>query len=106
MADTIKSHSHEIVTVHSIEEAAAIFRREKFDLIFLDIVPEKDALASVNHVRKSAEEVSEKRIPLIVVTKSFSESSFLLDSGDVDVLLEIPAHSEQLNQVVEQFVGC
>lgn len=45
-------------------------------------------------------------MPLVVITKSFSESSFLLDSGEVDVLLEYPAHLEQLAQVVEQFVGC
>ncbi len=106
LANTMRSRSYEVDIVHSVAEAEAIFKREPFDLVVLDVMPEADAKAAVQHIRKSAAAASEKRMPLIVVTKSFSESSFLLDSGEVDVLLEFQAHAEQLNQVVEQFVGC
>lgn len=106
LADSVKGHLREVAFVHSVEEAVAIFKREMFDLALLDVSAEADALAAVQQIRKSAAAVSEKRMPLVVITKSFSESSFLLDSGEVDVLLEYPAHLEQLAQVVEQFVGC
>jgi CheY-like chemotaxis protein len=106
VADSIRSQLKEIAFVHSVEEAVAIFKRETFDLALLDVSSEADPLAAVQRIRKSAAAASEKRMPLVVITKSFSESSFLLDSGDVDVLLEYPAHVEQLGQVVEQFVGC
>lgn len=106
LADTIKGQAYEVDVVHSVDEAAAIFKREPFDAIVLDVSFEADAKAAVMRVRESAAAASEKRTPLIVVTKSFGESSFLLDSGEVDVLLEYPAHVEQLRQVVEQFVGC
>lgn len=106
LSDSIKGPSAEVVFVHSVEEAVAIFKRETFDLVILDSSFETDAAAAVKSVRKSCEAASEKRIPLVVVAESFSDSSFLLDSGEVDVLLEYPAHLEQLKQVVEQFVGC
>ena len=106
LADSIKGPGKEVAVVHSVEEAVAIFKRETFDLVLLDVSSETDPAAAVRHVRESAATVSEKRIPLVVVTKSFSDSSFLLDSGEVDVLLECPAHVTQLQQVVEQFVGC
>ena len=106
LADPIKSHATQVAFVHSVEEAVAIFKRETFDLVILDVSFEADAAAAVQRIRQSAAAAAEKRIPLVVVTKSFSESSPLLDSGEVDVLLEYPAHLEQLQQVVEQFVGC
>lgn len=106
LADAIRSRSYEVDVVHSVAEAEAILKREPFNLIVLDVSFEADAGQAVANVRKDAAAASEKRLPLVVVTKSFSESSFLLDSGEVDVLLEYPAHVEQLQQVVEQFVGC
>ncbi|EFL52463.1 response regulator receiver protein [Solidesulfovibrio fructosivorans JJ]] len=106
LADTIKGQAYEVDVVHSVEEAEAIFKRETFDAVVLDVSFEAEAKDAVKRVRESAAAASEKRTPLIVVTKNFGESSFLLDSGEVDVLLEYPAHVEQLRQVVEQFVGC
>ncbi|WP_075352926.1 response regulator [Desulfovibrio sp. DV] len=106
IADILKTSSQEIVFVHSVDEAIAIFHREQFDLIFLDVAPEKNALAAVQGVIKGVEDILKKRVPFIVLAKSFSESASLLDTTGVDVLLEIPAHSEQLKPIVEQFVGC
>ena len=60
----------------------------------------------LDRVRQAADAAFQKRVPLVVVTKSFSESSFLLDTAGVDVLVEVPVHTEQLFQIIEQFVGC
>ena len=106
LADSIRKSPLEISVVHSVEEALAIFHREPFDLLFLDVAPEKDPLAAVQSVRQAADAVFQKRVPLVVVAKSFSESSFLLDTAGVDVLVEVPVHTEQLFQIIEQFVGC
>lgn len=106
MADAIQNRSTEIAIVHSVEEAESLSKREPFGLIVLDATGEADAMASVRRIRQTANATAEKRIPLVVFAKSFSESSALLDSGEVDVLLEFPAHLEMIKQVVEQFVGC
>ena len=106
LADAIRHSSREIIVVHSVQEAVSLFKREPIDLILLDVVPEEDAAASVASVRKGVDEVLKRKAPLIVLAKSFSESSYLLERADVDVLLEVAAHADQLNQIVEQFVGC
>ena len=106
IATAIRKNPLEVAVVHSVEEAAAIVRREPFDLIFLDVVAEKDPQAAVQTVREAADAAMHKRAPLVVVAKSFSESAFLLDTAAVDVLLEIPVHNDQLYQIIEQFVGC
>ena len=106
LANAIRISPLEVAVVHSVEEAAAIVRREPFDLVFLDVVAEKDPLAAVQTVRQAADAAMQKRVPLVVVAKSFSESAFLLDTAAVDVLLEIPVHTDQLYQIIEQFVGC
>lgn len=106
LADMLKQSPHEVIFVRSVEEAVGIFKREPIDLIVLDIVPETDAAATVDGIRQGVEAVLQRKVPLVVLAKSFSESSYLLDRADVDVLLEVSAHSTQLNQIVEQFVGC
>lgn len=106
IATAIRKSPLEVAVVHSVEEAAAIVRREPFDLIFLDVVAEKEPLAAVQTVRAAADAAMQKRAPLVVVAKSFSESAFLLDTAAVDVLLEIPVHNDQLYRIIEQFVGC
>jgi DNA-binding NtrC family response regulator len=106
IANAIRKSPLEVAVVHSVEEAAAIVRREPFDLIFLDVVAEKEPLTAVRTVREAADAAMRKRAPLVVVAKSFSESAFLLDTAAVDVLLEIPVHNDQLYQIIEQFVGC
>ena len=106
IAAAIRKSPLEVTVVHSVAEAAAIVRREPFDLVFLDVVAEKDPQAAVKAVREAADAAMQKRAPLVVVAKSFSESAFLLDTAAVDVLLEIPVHNDQLYQIIEQFVGC
>ncbi|MYL82803.1 response regulator [Desulfovibrio aerotolerans] len=106
LADAIRHSSREIIIVHSVQEAVSLFKREPIDLILLDIVPEADAAATVEGVRKGVEDVLKRKVPLIVLAKSFSESAYLLERADVDVLLEVSAHADQLNQIVEQFIGC
>jgi len=106
LADAIRHSSREIIVVHSVQEAVSLFKREPIDLILLDIVSEADAAATVEGVRKGVEDVLKRKVPLIVLAKSFSESAYLLERADVDVLLEVGAHADQLNQIVEQFVGC
>lgn len=106
LADMIKQTHHEVVLVHSVAEADGIFKREPIDLVVLDIVPEADAALAVAGIREGIDAVLQRKIPLVVVAKSFSESAFLLERGDVDVLVEVPTHADQLKQIVEQYVGC
>ena len=50
IASAIRKSPLEVAVVHSVEEAAAIVRREAFDLVFLDVVAEKDPQAAVQTV--------------------------------------------------------
>lgn len=82
MTDFLKSENYEIINAYDGENGLAIAKKEKPDLILLDlIIPKKDGFSVLSEL-KSSEETSS--IPVIVLTN-------LEGTKDVEQALELGA---------------
>src|SRR5579871_3485448 len=85
---------HEVLTACDGEEALEVARREKPDLILLDVMlPKMDGVTVNKHL---LEDPKTRRIPVIVVTTSSAQDNTLTGQENVKLYLQKPLNVMRL----------
>jgi signal transduction histidine kinase/CheY-like chemotaxis protein/ligand-binding sensor domain-containing protein len=102
---TLEKMGHEVVVAQTGEEALDALRRQKFDLVLMDVqMPEMDGYAATREIRRS-EQNGLDHLPVIAMTahamKGDRESC--LDAGMDDYIAK-PVNRQELQQVIERVI--
>ena len=103
MSELLRAQNIETVIASSGEEALALWRKQDFDMVFMDIqMPDMDGIEATRHIR--AEE-SGRRTPIIALTAHVGteEKSRLLTAG-LDDYLSKPVSEAQLTHTIKRWM--
>jgi two-component system sensor histidine kinase/response regulator len=100
---TLEKMGHQILVAQNGEEALAVLKTEKIDLVLMDVqMPEIDGLAAAREIRKR-ELGGRERMPIIAMTAHAmkGDRENCLDAGMDDYIAK-PIAREELQQVIER----
>ncbi|WP_250462907.1 response regulator [Microbulbifer litoralis] len=103
VCELLRGQGIEVVSAASGEEAIERWRRESFDLIFMDIqMPDMDGIEATRRIRELE---SRGRIPIIALTAhaGAEEKARLLSAG-LDDYLSKPVSEAQLNHMIKRWM--
>ena len=103
VSELLRAQGIEAVVAASGEEALQLWRRESFDMIFMDIqMPEMDGIEATHRIRS---EEHGKRIPIIALTAhaGAEEKARLLSAG-LDDYLSKPVSEAQLSHMIKRWM--
>ena len=103
---TVSAAGYETVTAHDGEKALRLFRSERPDLIFLDLlVPKRDGHSICAEIRS---EESGKSVPIVVITGIYKKASYreaVRKEYDVTDYLHKPVRIIDLWDVLSKYLG-
>lgn len=100
----LEANGYSIISANDGEEAVRSAKKNKPDLIFLDLVmPKSNGLEALSHLKFDLETSS---IPVVIITAK-SESEYAMDAGKLgasDYLVK-PVSLESLLDIVRKYLG-
>lgn len=99
----LRKRGHTPVVANDGQEALALYAREQFDLILMDIqMPGMDGIEAVRRIRE-AEAVTGTRIPVIAVTaRAMPGDRVEIMAAGMDDYLEKPIQTDRLEAILSQ----
>jgi|EndMetStandDraft_8_1072994.scaffolds.fasta_scaffold551426_2 CheY-like chemotaxis protein len=100
----IRRLGHEVVSAANGREALEHVRRQRPDLVILDLaMPEMDGLTALRHIR---DEEGPRRLPVIMLTASgLDRDERAARAGGADDYLTKPCRSQELIDKLQQLLG-
>ncbi|MDI6698316.1 MAG: response regulator [Candidatus Saccharicenans sp.] len=102
----LQKKGHRVTVVENGRQALEILRKEKFDLVLMDVqMPEMDGLEATRKIRER-EKVGNKHLPVVAMTAHAmkGDREKCLDAGMDDYLAK-PLYPEELYRVIERAVA-
>lgn len=111
-AAILKSRNHQIIMLHSTDEAIEFLIRQKPDLLVLDVMFPNNPVAGFDLVREIRVHDVIKDLPIILLTSVNQEFPMGFSNDDIDSdwmpiqqFLEKPAKSAELLKAVARLLG-